>query len=69
MRLCENLAEFSPNREIDQWEGNVKEELKVLKKNSLESFGLNWKKRNEVFAQLWLNNSCMYTVAVYTFLP
>ena len=45
MRLCENLAEFSPNREIDQWEWNVKEELKVLKKNSLESFGLNWKKK------------------------
>lgn len=45
MRLCGNLAEFSPNREIDQWEGNVKEELKVLKKNSLESFGLNWKKK------------------------
>ena len=44
MRLCGNLAEFSPSREIDQWEGNVKEELKVLK-NSLESFGLNWKKK------------------------
>ena len=69
MRLCGNLAEFSPNREIDHSEGNVKEELKVLKKNSLESFGLNWKKKNEVFAQLWLNNSFMYTVAVYTFLP
>ena len=41
MRLCGNLAEFSPNREIDQWEGNIKDELKVLKKNSLESFGLN----------------------------
>ena len=41
MMLCGNLAEFSPNREIDHSEGNVKEELKVLKKNSLESFGLN----------------------------
>ena len=65
MRLCGNLAEFSPNREIDQWEGKIKDELKVLKKNSLESFGLNWKKKWSICSIMFEQQLYVYSCSLH----